>query len=284
MVQQHLSFGKFSISLVLALGLLAASPAYAQPARVVTLFAGCNNISVTFPTGTSSSAVASTVSPANSVDALWRLDNAAGRYLGFAPAAPQASDLLTVGFLDAVFVCVTQQASMSMPGVPAPAPVQPSTPSPPALTPVPTATTPSLSSPPVTQESGGVAVTVLNVMVVDASDWGWGKIEGAITVGVIDVQVSNGNDRWISICPYVAGATTGDEEAIVSPPSSALLSTEDICADYAPGAAKTGKVVFFLRYTQSSEVTAMRYTFFGPTDAASFESLGPSYDFQIAVP
>jgi beta-lactamase superfamily II metal-dependent hydrolase len=41
---------------------------------------------------------------------MWRYDAAQERFVGFSPAAPQASDLLTVNFLDAVWVCVTPSA------------------------------------------------------------------------------------------------------------------------------------------------------------------------------
>jgi hypothetical protein len=124
---------------------------------------------------------------------------------------------------------------------------------------------------------------VLQVAITDAKDWQWGMIEGAITVGVIDVQVSNGTARWVWVCPTVASVTISTEEAIVSPPSSALLSTEDTCADYAPGATKTGKVVFFMRYTRSTDASSMRYTFFGPLDSSTWDPVGPDYDFHIAV-
>jgi hypothetical protein len=37
---------------------------------------------------------------------MWRHDAAMNRFEGFSPVAPQASDLLTVGFLDAVWLCI----------------------------------------------------------------------------------------------------------------------------------------------------------------------------------
>jgi inhibitor of cysteine peptidase len=47
------------------------------------------------------------VSPAGAVESMWRYDGSQNRFLGFSPAAPQASDLLTVNFLDAVWLCVS---------------------------------------------------------------------------------------------------------------------------------------------------------------------------------
>jgi len=162
----------------------------------------------------------------------------------------------------------------------APPPVEPT-----EVPPVPTQPpAPSASRPPLAQQSGDVIVTVLGVEIIAAEDWEWGAIEGAITVGQIDVQISNGGNRWISICPVVPSTiTVGTEMAQVSPPTSALLSEEELCADYAPGATKTGKVVFFLRYTTMPDVTSMTYTFWGPSDASTYDKLGADYRFEIAV-
>jgi len=63
-------------------------------------------VAVTFPNGTSSQAVASAVSPAESVQAIWSYNTAQQRFEAYSPAAPQASDLLSVNFLDAVWVCI----------------------------------------------------------------------------------------------------------------------------------------------------------------------------------
>lgn len=104
-----------------AAALVGGDAAVAQPARVVTLFAGCNNVALTFPSGTSTSDVVAQVTPPAAAQALWRLDTSTGSFSAYAPAAPEASDLMTVGFLDAVFVCVDQQASLTMPGISEPA-------------------------------------------------------------------------------------------------------------------------------------------------------------------
>jgi competence protein ComEC len=76
------------------------------PGATEPLYEGCNNISLTFPDGTASQSVAQAVSPPEAVESMWRYDAAQGRFVGFSPAAPQASDLLTADFLDAVWVCV----------------------------------------------------------------------------------------------------------------------------------------------------------------------------------
>ena len=85
----------------------AASIALPDPGGVEQLYEGCNNVSLTFPDGTTSEAVMQAVSPAGAVESMWRYDASQSRFLGFSPAAPQASDLLTVNFLDAVWLCIS---------------------------------------------------------------------------------------------------------------------------------------------------------------------------------
>jgi len=92
-----------------------ASIALPDPGGVEQLYEGCNNISLTFPEGTTSEAVVQAVSPAGAVEAMWRYDASQNRFLGFSPAAPQASDLLTVNFLDAVWLCISiPQAAVTL--------------------------------------------------------------------------------------------------------------------------------------------------------------------------
>jgi hypothetical protein len=109
------------VGLALVVALLAArgSLVHAQPVASITLpepggteqlYEGCNNISLTFPDGTASETVLQAVTPTEAVQAMWRHNAAQNRFEGFSPAAPQASDLLTVDFLDAVWLCVTGAA------------------------------------------------------------------------------------------------------------------------------------------------------------------------------
>jgi hypothetical protein len=121
-----------AVGLALVVGLLAlgGAPVEAEPVASITLpdpggtvqlYPGCNNISLTFPDGTASQEVVQAVTPAGVVDAMWRHNAAENRFEGFSPAAPQASDLLTVTFLDAVWLCVTG-APPSETATPAPPP------------------------------------------------------------------------------------------------------------------------------------------------------------------
>ena len=87
-----------------------ANIALPEPGGTVQLYPGCNNIALSFPDGTASQTVVQAVTPAGMVQAMWRHDAAQNRFEGFSPAAPQASDLLTVRFLDAVWICVAASA------------------------------------------------------------------------------------------------------------------------------------------------------------------------------
>jgi hypothetical protein len=108
------------LAVVAALLAARGSPVHAQavasitlpdPGGTVQLYEGCNNISLTFSDGTASETVVEAVSPAEAVQAMWRYSAAESRFVGFSPAAPQASDLLSVNFLDAVWLCVTGAAA-----------------------------------------------------------------------------------------------------------------------------------------------------------------------------
>jgi hypothetical protein len=83
-----------------------ASIALPSPGETEPLYPGCNNIGLTFPNETASEVVVETVTPTEAVEAIWRHDAALNKWEGFSPAAPEASDLLTVDFLDAVWLCI----------------------------------------------------------------------------------------------------------------------------------------------------------------------------------
>lgn len=99
-----------------------AGPIRAQAPAPVGLTVGCNNVTLTWPTGTPADEVAAAVSPTAAVVAIWRFDAATQRFAGFAPGFASISDLNGVGRLDAVFVCVGQAATLSRPSLDASAP------------------------------------------------------------------------------------------------------------------------------------------------------------------
>ncbi|MFN8557668.1 MAG: hypothetical protein U0531_10080 [Dehalococcoidia bacterium] len=81
----------------------------------IQLFTGCNNISLTWPNGTAASVVAGQITPAGTLIALWRFENAQQRFLGYSPIPGAPNDLNTVNRFDAVFACVNGPATMTRP-------------------------------------------------------------------------------------------------------------------------------------------------------------------------
>ena len=116
-----------------------ATIALPEPGAAKELYAGCNMVALTFPNGTSSQAVANAVSPVGSVQAIWSYDAAQQRFTAFSPSAPQASDLISVNFLQAVWVCIGGTP-------PAPAVVVPTVAPPPPPPPAPTALPSSITT------------------------------------------------------------------------------------------------------------------------------------------
>lgn len=85
------------------------------PIEAVPLVAGCNNVVLTWPNGTPTSHIADAVNPSDALTTVWWFDAAHGRFLGYSPQAPHASDLPLVNRLDAVFVCVRTPATLTRP-------------------------------------------------------------------------------------------------------------------------------------------------------------------------
>ncbi len=113
-------FGMAAVILTVVVVALGASPmVQAQPVASISLpppgaakdlYAGCNNIALTFPDGTGSQTVVQAVTVPGAVESLWRHSAALNKFEGFSPAAPQASDLLSVNFLDPVWVCMSSSS------------------------------------------------------------------------------------------------------------------------------------------------------------------------------
>ena len=146
--------------------------------RTVDLYPGCNNIALSFPDGTTSQTVVQAVTPAGMVQSMWRHDAAQNRFEGFSPAAPQASDLLTVNFMDAVWLCLA--------GAPAPAPTAP--PPAPTATPVP--------PPAPTAMPTGPSLTPIDFQKGDGKD------------RTFHVDTASFEVRWVVECHGLAGDTT----------------------------------------------------------------------------
>jgi len=84
--------------------------------EAVDLVAGCNPIASTWPDGTGVKAIAAGVAPEDALASIWAFDTATGTWLGYSPTAPAGvSDLDTVDRLDAIFICVDADATVSRP-------------------------------------------------------------------------------------------------------------------------------------------------------------------------
>lgn len=124
-----------------------ATIALPAPGGTVQLYPWCNNVALTFPDGTPSETVVQAVTPSETVQAMWRHNAALNMFEGFSPAAPpEANDLLTVNFLDPVWLCLA--------GTPTPAPTAapppPPAPGAPTATPVPPTAAPTATPVPPT--------------------------------------------------------------------------------------------------------------------------------------
>jgi uncharacterized protein YkwD len=87
----------------------------AQDGGPLALAAGCNNVTLTWPTGTPLATVAGAITPAGSLLAIWKFDNSTQRFVGFSAIPGAPNDLREAGSLDAVFVCVTAAGSLARP-------------------------------------------------------------------------------------------------------------------------------------------------------------------------
>ncbi len=99
----------------------SVSPDTAAAPISVSLALGCNAVGLSFADGTTPSQVGDAVTPPTAFESMWRHDAAQGSFQAYVAAAPQASDLTSLQFLDAVFVCTAQAAILEMPAVTEPA-------------------------------------------------------------------------------------------------------------------------------------------------------------------
>jgi len=93
------------------------SPDPTGPPSSIDLTPGCNTIGLTFPDGTDPSQLAQAVTPPSAFESVWRYDAALGSFQAYVAAAPQASDLTSLRFLDAVFICAGGPATLEMPAI-----------------------------------------------------------------------------------------------------------------------------------------------------------------------
>jgi hypothetical protein len=91
-----------------------------RPTEAYALVAGCNNVAVTWPSGTPLTMVSGAITPPTALESIWRLDNAQQKYYGFSPlpsaAADMANDYNTVlVILEPVYVCMREAGTFNRP-------------------------------------------------------------------------------------------------------------------------------------------------------------------------
>jgi hypothetical protein len=96
---------------------VAVIPLVTYESESVDLVPGCNPTTMTWPDATAIETVVGAVAPAEALDAIWKFDPEAGEWQGHSPAAPEASDLVSVDMLDAVFVCMNATGTIGRPVV-----------------------------------------------------------------------------------------------------------------------------------------------------------------------
>ena len=234
------------------------------PGATKALYEGCNNVALTFPAGTPAQSVVSAVEPPSAVQAIWRHDAAQNRFEGFSPAAPQASDLQTVNFLDAVWICVT--ASTVGP------------------TPAPTGTS----------QPEGFSVRFIDVGQGDAI---------LIESGAADILV-DGGPSGSAVLSYLAGQHVPDIDLLVAthPHADHIGGLDDVLAqydvgeiwtngasatsqayqDFAAAAAAEGAVEREIKRGDSTQFGGVTLTALHPVDPLTGDSNGDSLVLRLS--
>lgn len=154
-----LALATVGTALVLTQGDRGATVRAQDAPEPVELFVGCNNVTLTFPTGTPMDVVTQSITPISGIRAIWRYDNALQAFQGYSPEFPQASDLTFARLLDAVFICMDVPGVYLRPALPSGTATATSTST---GTPLPSLTPPTTSTPTTTSTvapTGTVAPT-----------------------------------------------------------------------------------------------------------------------------
>ena len=92
--------------------------AAAAATRQEALSPGCNNVTLTFPTGTPVTEVVAAISPAPSGQVnIWRYDNRTQRFFGWTSLAGAPVDFTTVERLQPYFICVSTAGTLTEPAI-----------------------------------------------------------------------------------------------------------------------------------------------------------------------
>ena len=84
---------------------------------MVRLVAGCNNVTLTWPTGTPAHAVAVSVAPSSAFIGIWRFDSATQRFQGFSPLPGAPNDFAAVNRAEPAFLCMQEPGTLVRPAI-----------------------------------------------------------------------------------------------------------------------------------------------------------------------
>jgi hypothetical protein len=240
-----------------------ATIALPEPGEAMELFPGCNFISLTFPDGTATQAVVDAVTPPETVQALWRQTPSLDRFEGFSPAFPQASDLLSVNFLDPVWIC--------LPLGPLPAPTSPT----PAVAPLTGTPTPapavSATPTPAAQLTADLALTDLLLQT---------KPQGNVVVQL----KNNGPDSLVNVNVDV-WCSTVDVKRYDGSPASGQEVTSPIPVSLSSGQTADFQTGLSIDISQAAYVVSceVKPAFIDPDPTNNYSGLIFSLDADLAV-
>lgn len=83
--------------------------------ETVELFRGCNNVTVTWPTGTATSTAAAAITPASGLLSIWQFNNASQKFTAYSPIPNAPNDYTSMSRAQPVFVCMTEPGTMTRP-------------------------------------------------------------------------------------------------------------------------------------------------------------------------
>jgi len=141
-----------------------------------------------------------------------------------------------------------------------------------------------------TQDSGGVAVTVLRVLFGEMEDvraslpervFSSREWEGVLVAGEIILQIENTTDKIAAIYPWQDGiVVVGSEQITPSSFAVKIGSLDHPDGEIYPGHTKIAGFWFGLHHTSLADISSVLYMINAPSDEAE-NALGPDYRFEI---
>ncbi|MBN1485307.1 MAG: hypothetical protein JXA37_11360 [Chloroflexia bacterium] len=140
-----------------------------------------------------------------------------------------------------------------------------------------------------TQEQGGIEITLVRVLCGDAAYWketnpalDSDQFANSITVCEFVLEVVNNSDIVLTVYPDQGEVIIGDEQVEPWDFFASIDSLEDISDDYQPGVKRVGGFWLGLRRTKWDEITQIIYTVGSPIDE-EWDRHGEDWYFKIST-